>query len=334
VRRYHLKGQGVDALELIDDPPAAPTGRQVLVRVRANSLNQRDLMVIKGQLPQIPSLVPLSDGAGEIAATGPDVTRWKVGDRVVGAFRQGWIAGPLDPALRAHADLGGLMHGMLGEWALLDEQGLCRIPDPLSFEDAACFPCAGVTAWTALMAEQPVRAGESVLVQGTGGVSLFALQIARMAGARVIATTSSDEKAERLLGLGAEAVIDYRTNADWDEAVLAATGGRGVDRTVEVGGAGTLAKSMRCTRLQGRIALVGLLDRSANAVDPMGFVSRALTLQGVSVGARVDLEACMAAFVVNGQRPVIGRRFTFAEAKDALGHLDGKHHFGKVVIVH
>jgi NADPH:quinone reductase-like Zn-dependent oxidoreductase len=334
VRRYHLNGKGIEALELVEEPAPEPVGRQVLVRVRANSLNQRDLMMIRGDLPQLPSVVPLSDGAGEVAAVGPDVKRWKAGDRVVGAFRQGWIAGPLDPALRANADLGGLMHGMLGEWALLDEEGLSAIPPALSFEEAATFPCAGVTAWSALMAQAPIRAGESVLVQGTGGVSLFALQIARMAGARVIATTSSPEKAERLRALGAETVIDYRAEPEWDEAVLRVTGGVGVDRTVEVGGAGTLMRSMRCTRMQGRIALVGLLERGVTEINPMGFMSRVLTLQGISVGARIDLEDAMAAFVANGQRPIVDRRFAFEDAKAALRHLEGKHHFGKVVIVH
>lgn len=334
MRRYHLNGVGIDGLELVEEAPPAPVGSQVLVRVRANSLNQRDLMMIKGRLPQAPSLVPLSDGAGEVVAAGPDVTRWKVGDRVVAAFRQGWIAGPLDPTLRAHADLGGLRHGMLGEWALLDQEGLSRIPDVLSFEDAACFPCAGVTAWSATMVDAPLRAGETVLVQGAGGVSVFALQIARMAGARVIATTSSPEKAARLRELGAETVIDYREVPEWDEAVLSATEGRGVDRTVEVGGSGTLARSMRCTRLQGRIALVGVLGGGDEGVKPMGLISGVLTLQGVSVGARVDLENCLAAFASSGQRPVIGHRFPFAEAKHALQHLAGKHNFGKVVIVH
>jgi NADPH:quinone reductase-like Zn-dependent oxidoreductase len=332
VRRWHLNGKGIEALELCDDPAPLPTGRQVLIDVRANSLNQRDLMVIRGDLPQKPSVTPLSDGAGVVAAVGPDVTRFKAGDRVVGAFRQGWVSGPLDPALRGPADLGAAIDGMLGEWALLDEVGVCRIPDALSFEDAACFPCAGVTAWSALMVGQPIRAGETVLVQGTGGVSLFGLQIARMAGARVIATTSSDQKAERLKSLGAETVIDYRANPDWDEAVLAATGGVGVDRVVEVGGAGTLQRSMKCARIQGRIALIGLLEKPGSEINPMGFMSRVLTLQGVSVGARVDLEDAMRAFAVNGLKPVIDRHFGFEEAKAALAHLQGKHHFGKVVV--
>jgi NADPH:quinone reductase-like Zn-dependent oxidoreductase len=332
--RYHLNGRGVDALELVEEPPPAPAGRQVLIRIRANSINQRDLMMIRGELPHIPSVVPVSDGAGEVIAVGPDVTRWKAGDRVVGAFRQGWIAGPFDPALRVAANLGGMIDGMLGEWALLDQEGVSLIPDRLSFDEAACFPCAGVTAWSALMVGEPVRPGESVLVQGTGGVSLFALQIARMAGARVIATTSSVEKEDRLRALGAETVINYRTHPDWDEAVLEATGGCGVNRIVEVGGAGTLMRSMRCTRMQGRIFLIGLLARGSNQIDPLGFMSRALTLQGVSVGARIDLEALMAAYAANHQRPIIDRSFPFEEAKGALHHFEGQRHFGKVVISH
>ncbi len=334
MRRYHLNGVGIDALHLSNEPPPEPGQGQVLVRVRANSLNARDMMVIGGLLPKKDAVVPLSDGAGEVIAVGPGVRRVKVGDRVMGAFRQGWIGGRLDPALRGAADLGGALDGMLGEWALLTDEGVVKIPDAMSFEAAACLPCAGVTAWSALMTERTVRPGETVLVQGTGGVSLFSLQIARAAGGRVIAITSSAEKAERLRELGAEAVVNYRETPDWEKAVLDLTNGRGVDHVVEVGGAGTLARSMACTRLQGRISLVGLLDAASSAINPMGFVSRVLTLQGVSVGSRTDLEDLVVALVENGLSPVIGDRFAFEDAKSALRKIEAKQHFGKIVIHH
>lgn len=334
MRRYHLNGKGVDALDLRDDPAPEPAYGQVLVRVCANSLNQRDLMVVRGALPLAPNVVPLSDGAGEVVAVGPRVRRVGVGDRVVAAFRQGWVSGPLDPALRGAADLGAAIDGMLGEWALLHEDGIVPIPPQISFEDAACFPCAGVTAWSALMAGQPVRPGETVLVQGTGGVSLFALQIARAAGARVIATTSTAERAERLRALGAFEVVNYKHEPEWDRAVRDLTGGSGVDRVVEVGGAGTLPRSMRCTRLQGCISLVGLLDAPSAQINPMGLISGVLTMHGISVGCRVDLEDLIAAYAANGLTPVIDQSFNFENAKSAYRHLESKKHFGKVVITH
>ena len=334
MRRYHFNGKGVDALELRDDPIPEPAHGQVLVRVRANSLNQRDLMVLRGVLPLAPDVVPLSDGAGEVIAVGPGVRRVGVGDRVVAAFRQGWVSGKLDPALRGAADLGAAIDGMLGEWALLREDGVVLIPPQMSFEAAACFPCAGVTAWSALMAGRSVRPGETVLVQGTGGVSLFALQIALAVGARVIATTSTAEKADRLRALGAFDVVNYKENPEWDCAVRDLTDGRGVDRVVEVGGAGTLPRSMRCTRLQGRIALVGLLDSPSAQINPMGFISGVLTMHGISVGCRVDLEDLIATYSANKLTPIVDQLFNFENAKAAYRHLDGKKHFGKVVITH
>jgi NADPH:quinone reductase-like Zn-dependent oxidoreductase len=334
MRRYHLEGKGIARLRLIDEAPPAPGAGQLLVALRANSLNQRDLMVVEGRLPIKAGVVPLSDGAGEVVAVGSGVTRFRVGDRVVGAFRQGWITGRIDPALRGAADLGGAIDGMLGAWALLDQQGLARIPDRLSFEEAACFPCAGSTAWSALMGRVAIRPGETVLVQGSGGVSLFALQIARLAGARVIATSSSAAKAERLRTMGAEAVIDYVADPDWHKAVLDLTDGVGVDHIVEVGGAASLARSMQCIRLQGHIAVVGLLGGMAGGLDPMAFISRAISLDGISVGSRVDLEEMMTAFAVAGVLPTIDTRFGFEDAPSAFAHLAAASHFGKVTIVH
>lgn len=333
-RRWRFSGIGLECLRLNEEMAPEPGPGEILLRVRATALNARDLMVARGQLMPRAELVPLSDGAGEVIAVGDGVESVKVADRVVAAFRQGWISGPLDPSLRGAADLGCAIDGMLGTWALLGQDGVAHIPPGMSFEEAACFPCAGVTAWRALMAGRTVRPGETVLVLGTGGVSLFAVQIARAAGARVIATTSSQEKVERLNAMGVSIVIDSQNTPDWDLKVLESTGGLGVDHVVEVGGAGSLERSMRCTRLEGRISLVGLLGGTGAAIDPLGFVSRVLTLQGVSVGSRKDLSDVMAAFSANAATPVIDRRFTFEEAPAAYRHLEGRSHFGKVVIVH
>lgn len=331
--RYHLQGEGTGALVLRSDPPPPPGPGQVLIHMRANALNARDLMVLDGVLKSRPGVVPLSDGAGLVAAVGEGVTRVAVGDPVVAAFRQGWIDGPLDPALRGAADLGCARDGMLGEWALLDAEGVVKIPPGLGFEDAACFPCAGVTAWRALMDGTPVAAGQTVLVMGGGGVSLFALQIARMAGARVIATTSSAAKAARLTALGADETINYVAEPAWDEAVLALTGGLGVDRIVEVGGSGTLARSIRCTRVEGVISLVGLLAKP-DLIDPTGVMARALVLKGASVGSRADLEAALQAYAQDGRPPVIDSSFPFDRAGDAIARLRSRDHFGKIAITY
>jgi len=333
MRRFHLEGPGLAGLMLRLDSPPTPGPGQVLIAMRANSLNARDRLVLEGYLRPAPGVVPVSDGAGMVVAVGEGVTRISVGDRVVGAFRQGWIDGPLAPGLPGAADLGCARDGMLGEWALLDAEGVVHIPATMTIEDAACFPCAGVTAWSALQAGRPVSAGDTVLILGSGGVSLFALQLARLAGARVIATTASAARGEKLRALGASAVINYHTTPDWQDEVLKHTGGQGVDRVVEVGGGGTLERSIRCVRIEGVIALVGLLAVPSR-IDPTPIMARALTLKGISVGSRLDLEKVLRRFAEAELSPVIDRRFSFEAAADALACLGGSDRFGKLVITY
>ena len=328
--------KGIDSLTLVDRPDPAPGPRQVLVRVRASSLNYRDLITVEGSSARAapkPDLVPLSDGAGEVLALGPGVARIKVGDRVAGCFMQKWVGGAIDEVAQASA-MGGAIDGMLTELAVLEEDGVVRLPDHLSFEEGATLPCAGVTAWHALVEIGGIRAGDTVLVLGSGGVSIFALQIARMFGARVIATSGSKAKAERAKKMGAEAVIDYRATPDWDQAVMKLTGGRGVDITVEVGGAGTLPRSFMATRIAGRIAVIGLLTGAGAEVDPMPILRRNLRVQGLYVGNRQMFEAMNRAIEAEGLKPVVDKVFSFAQAKDAYRYMKSQSHFGKIVISH
>jgi NADPH:quinone reductase-like Zn-dependent oxidoreductase len=305
------------------------------MRVRASSLNYRDLMVLKGggRGPTKPGVVPLSDGAGNVAAVGDRVSRVKVGDRITGIFHPHWFGGPITPDYLTDR-LGANLDGMLAEYAILSEEALVRVPDHLSFEEAATLPCAAVTAWVALTGHRRVTAGDTVLTQGSGGVSVFALQFARILGARVIATTSSAEKAERLKSLGASEVINYRDTPDWDEKkVRELTAGRGVDCVVEIGGPGTIAMSLSALAVGGHVSLIGgSLSPSGAGLDPLLLTGRGITLGSISVGSRADFEAMNRAIAMHRLRPVIDGTFPFAEAKDAYRHFEGRSHFGKVVI--
>jgi NADPH:quinone reductase-like Zn-dependent oxidoreductase len=329
-RIHEANGPGSLKLDELPEPEAGP-GR-VVVRVRAASLNYRDLLVIKGlysrNLP-LP-LIPLSDGAGEVAEVGPGVTRFKPGDRVAGCFFSNWDDGQLDDRASKSA-LGGAVDGMLAERVALPESGLVRVPDHLTDEEASTLPCAALTAWHALMEGGGLKAGQSVLVQGTGGVSLFALQFARMAGARVIATSSNDAKLARARELGASDGINYKTTPDWDVAARNLTEGVGVDHVVEVGGAGTLPRSMKAVRLGGHIALIGVLT-GGGQVDPTPLLMRNIRLQGIYVGSRAMFEAMNRAIALHKLKPVVDRVFPFDQAIAAYQHLEGGTHFGKVVI--
>ncbi len=334
MRAWELKeAVGIDGLVLNLERPAPEPGHgEILVRVRATSLNYRDLLIARGAYRRgaQANVIPLSDGAGDVVAVGPAVTRFKVGDRVAGAFFPDWLGG----AIRAEAvsrALGGTVDGMLAEFVVLQEAGAIAIPEYMSFEEGATLPCAALTAWNAIAEMADVRAGQTVLLLGTGGVSLFALQFAKLHGARAILTSSSDDKLAMAKTLDADEVINYQETPEWHKKVFELTGARGVDLVVEVGGAGTLERSIRSTRVGGVVALIGVVAGSAE-VDPRLVMSRAARLQGVIVGSLEMFAAMNAALTLAQLRPVIDRTFPFEEAREAYAYLQSGSHIGKVVI--
>ncbi|MFO7287327.1 MAG: NAD(P)-dependent alcohol dehydrogenase [Gammaproteobacteria bacterium] len=315
----------LDGLRLAERPKPSAGPGQVLVRIRAVSLNYRDLAVVQGKyfggaVPR--NLIPLSDGAGEVEAVGDGVTAFAPGDRVVATFTQG----------SPPAALGSPLDGTLAEHVVFPESGLLKIPEHLSFEEAATLPCAGVTAWNALMEGKITRPGDTVLTLGTGGVSILALQIAKAAGARVIVTSSSDEKLARAKALGADATINYRRTPNWDQEVLALTSGRGADHIVEVGGAGTLPRSLHAVAQRGEIVLIGVLTPPSGDLNPHALMPKNATLRGVFVGDKPMFEALMRAIEVNRIHPVVDQVFDFESAPDAYRRLQSAQHFGKLVI--
>ncbi len=323
----------LDGLRLVDRPQPQPARGQIVVRVRAASLNYRDLIVMQGAYGKITlPLVPLSDGAGEVVAVGEGVTRWQPGDRVAGTFFPDWLAGPISVESTKAALGGGSTNGMLAEFVTLSEHGAVRIPEHLSFEEAATLPCAALTAWNALVEQGQVKAGETVVLLGTGGVSIFGLQIAKLHGARTIITSSSDEKLAQATALGADAAINYRTTPDWEKQVQALTGGLGADHVLEVGGAGTFAKSLRATRVGGHVALIGVLAGVATELRVTDILMKSLRVNGIYVGSRAMFESLNRAATQHTLKPVIDRVFPFAEARAAYEHLQSGKHFGKVVI--
>jgi NADPH:quinone reductase-like Zn-dependent oxidoreductase len=333
VKLYEIREtNGIDSLVRIERDVPKPAGGEVLVRIHAVSLNYRDLLIVKGNYARglkLP-LIPLSDGAGEVVDVGAGVTRVKRGDRVAGIFMQNWLSGDVSPYV-ARSALGGSVDGVFAEYVVFNENGVVHVPAHLSYEEAATLPCAAVTAWNALTTWM-LKPGISVLVQGTGGVSTFALQFARLSGARVIATSSSDEKLKKAAELGARDGINYRNIPEWDQAVLERTGGIGVDHIIEVGGPGTLAQSMNAVRVGGRISVIGLLSGPAVTVNPMPILGKQIQVQGIFVGSRDMFEAMNRAITLHQLRPVVDRVFAFDEAKDALRHMESGSHFGKIVI--
>jgi NADPH:quinone reductase-like Zn-dependent oxidoreductase len=325
---------GLDHLKLVDrSEPTAGIG-QVLVKMKAWSLNYRDLMVVRGQYnPKLRfPAVPLSDGVGEIVAVGSGVTRVKPGQRVAGCFMQGWIDGPATEAAGKTA-LGGAVPGIAAEFVVLSAEGVTPVPAHLSDAEAATLPCAAVTAWHGLVTEGDVRAGETVLVQGTGGVSIFALQFAKMHGAEVIATSGSPDKIARLEKYGLKAIVNYKTTPQWGDVVREKSGGLGVDHVIEVGGAGTLGQSFRAVRTGGKIALIGVLSAgNASEVNPVPVLMKNLRVQGIYVGSRAMFEAMNRAIDAHQMRPVIDRVFGFAELPAAMKHQESGQHFGKVCL--
>jgi NADPH:quinone reductase-like Zn-dependent oxidoreductase len=330
--RIHELG-GPEGLKLEQLPEPAPGPGEVALRVRATSLNYRDLMVLNGLYsPRIAlPAVPLSDGAGEVVAVGAGVQRFTTGDRVATAFMPGWIDGPpTEAAARTALGAGGA--GMLAETVVLPAEGLVSIPDHLTFEEAATLPCAAVTAWHALVTEGQLKAGDIVLIQGTGGVSIFALQFARLHGARVIATSGSDEKLQKVRERGASDGINYKSTPDWDKVVRELTGGVGADHVVEVGGAGTLARSLRAVRIGGRVSLIGVLSGGASEVSIFPILMKNVRVQGIYVGSRAMFEEMNRAIELHRLRPAIDRVFPLEQASEAYRHMESGTHFGKIVI--
>ncbi len=333
MRSYFIEqASGIDALKIREQDTPAPGPGQILVRMKAASINYRDLLVVCGNYSRnLPlPLVPLSDGAGEVVATGDGVTRWKAGDRVAATFFQDWDGGEIGDGA-ARSALGGALDGVLAEYVVLGERGVVALPRHLSFEEGATLPCAALTAWHALQSGRLV-CGQTVLTMGTGGVSVFALQFARAAGARVIATTGTGGKMEKLRELGASDVIDYKSEPNWESKVLDLTGRRGVDQVVEVGGAGTLGRSLKAVRPGGHISLIGVLAGGAGEVNPLPAVMKGVRIQGIFVGSREMFEAMNRAIELHTIRPAVDRVFPFDEAPDAYRHMQSGAHFGKVVI--
>lgn len=322
----------LDSVQLTERPTPTTLGpHEVRVGVHAVSLNYRDLVLARGASKRAKPVVPTSDGAGEVIAVGEAVTRVKVGDRVAANFFPTWQAGRFGEQHHANA-LGGSIDGMLAEEVTLAESAWVKIPRGWSFEQAATLPCAGLTAWHALFEAGPFKSGDTVLVQGTGGVSIFALQLARAAGATVLATSSSADKRARLTEMGATATFDYRAQPQWGEAVKAATGGVGVDRVIEVGGAGTFDQSAKALRFEGDLALIGVLAGTKAAIETYPLIHKAAHVHGIYVGSVAMFEAFVRALESSEIEPVIDRVFPFAEARAAYHYLASGAHFGKVVV--
>ena len=334
MRAYEISESfGLDSLALREYDVPIPGDNEVLIKLEAASLNYRDLLITKGHLKlrkPLP-LIPLSDGAGQIVATGKSVSRFQIGERVAANFFQSWLEGRISPHKFSSA-LGGSLNGVLVEFLTLDENGVVRIPEHLSYEEAATLPCAAVTAWNALVTQNQLRPGETVLIQGTGGVSIFAVQFAAMLGAKVIVISSSDEKLERARTLGAAELINYKDHPDWDTRVLEITDGVGVDHVVEVGGAQTLNRSLNAVRMGGTISLIGVLTGERAEVHTATILRKSVRVQGIYVGSREMFEAMNRAIALKQIRPVIHRRFSFEDAPNALRYLESGVHFGKVCI--
>lgn len=324
---------GLDNLRLAERPQPEPGPGQVLLRVGAASLNYRDLLMVRGHYnPRQPlPLIPCSDGAGEVVEVGEGVERVRPGQRVATLFAQKWLAGELTPE-RARSTLGGPLDGTLAEYMVLDAEGVVPIPDHFTDVQAATLPCAALTAWSALVTHGGVRAGDTVLLQGTGGVSLFALQFAVLLGARVILTSSSDAKLERARELGAWETLNYRTTENWGKSVRALTDGRGVDLVVEVGGAGTLEQSLQAVRHGGTISLIGVLSGVQAPLNILPVLMNQVRVQGVLVGHREGFEAMNRAIDAHRLEPIVDRTFALDQAPEALDYLASGRHFGKICL--
>lgn len=325
-------GFGIDRLVQVSRPELEPRPGEVKVRIRASSLNYRDLMTVRGEYnPRQPlPLVPCSDGAGEVVAVGAGVKSLAVGDRVTTLFAPNWQGGAPERD-KVRSTLGGPTDGGLQEFMTLPATAFVPMPAHLSFEEAATLPCAGLTAWSALVTLGSVKAGDSVLIQGSGGVSLFALQLARLHGARVLAVSGSDEKLEKLRALGVEFGVNYRQNPKWGRAFLEYTG-RGVDHVVEVGGAGTFEQSLTAVKIGGTVSVIGTLSGGSAPLNVTPILMKQIRVQGVLVGHREGHEALMRAISAHGLRPTVDRHFPLAEIQQAFHYMASAQHFGKIVI--
>ena len=333
MKAYEVRQFGIENLSLVERDEPQPAAHEVVVRFRAVSLNYRDLMLVKGVYnpkARLPA-VPFSDGAGEVVGVGANAKKWKVGDRVCPIFTQGWLEGELSIEKRRTTLGAGDLDGVLRQYGAFDENGLVEVPGHLSFEEAATLPCAAVTAWNALVVSGNLKAGDTVLTLGTGGVSIFALQFAKMHGARVIATSSSDEKLEKAKLLGADDLVNYKKTPEWDKEVLRLTNRTGVDHVVEVGGAGTLSRSLNSVRVAGHVALIGVLA-GAGDFEPRSILMKAVRMQGILVGSRQMFEEMNKAIETNRLKPVVDKTFAFKEAAEALRYMESGSHFGKIVV--
>lgn len=324
---------GVDALHLAEVERPEPGPGEVRVKMHANSINYRDLTTIEDPVSRkLPyPTIPNSDGAGVVSGIGAGVTELAIGDRVASCFFSDWEAGPCSASAMASA-LGGARQGVLAEEVILPARGVIPIPEGLSFDEAATLPCAALTAWHALTQPRPVIAGETVVLLGTGGVSVFAQQFCTAMGARTIVTSSSDAKLERMKALGANETINYRTTPDWDAEVMRLTGNEGADRIVEVGGPGTLQKSIEATRVGGTIGLIGILTGIAGQISPTAIMRKSLTVRGIYVGPRQMFAEMNAAIAAHCLRPVIDQTSAFEDAPSAYHAMRAAGHFGKLVI--
>lgn len=333
MKAYRIPQFGLDRLEIVETETPIPGPNEVLVEVHAVSLNFRDLRVAEGKYDPRMRLPrqPCSDGAGEVVQVGAGVSRFKNGDRVTSIFMQNWIEGPLTAA-KSRGALGGDVDGMLATHVALSEEGLIPVPAHLTYAEAATLPCAAVTAWHALVHAAAVKPGDTVLIQGTGGVSIFALQFAKLLGARVLGISSSDEKIERAKALGLDAAVNYRSYPDWARWAIEQTGGEGVDLVVEVGGQGTFNKSLKAVRVGGTVAQIGVLSAGEEQISVLPILHKQISVRGIYVGSRAMFEEMNRAIAQARFRPVVDHVYSFEEVPLALRQMADGSHFGKIVI--
>ena len=334
MRVWSLRGPGLEHLSLEERGEPSPGPGQVVVHIKAASLNYRDLMIASGRYARGAKypLVPLSDGAGEIAAVGSGVTAWRAGDRVATSFFADWVDGPQTPERSATA-LGGAVDGVLAEAVVLPARGVVRTPEHMSDVEAATLPCAALTAWHALFeGVDPLRPGQTVLLEGTGGVSIFALQLAKLAGARVLITSSRDDKLARARELGADEAINYKKDPEWQERVRERTGGRGVDHVLEVGGRDTIGRALASLCYGGQMHLIGGVSGFATEIPLGPMAQTSARVRRIFVGSVAMFEAMNRALTLHRVRPVVDRTFRLDEAREALETMQKASHFGKIVL--